>query len=73
MNNPPPLQDWDLFAWQFYMENATAFTRDFNLMPGLIMEMNLETQTKRLFLKKLDMIHRMWIEYWEREQNKNHG
>jgi hypothetical protein len=43
-------------------------------MPGLISEMNLDKSTKRLFLKKLDMIHRMWLEYWERESKlKNNG
>jgi hypothetical protein len=73
LNNPPPLRGWNAFAWEFYIENATSFTKEFNLMPGLISEIKMDKTTKRLFLKKLDLIHRMWIDYWERESKLKNG
>jgi hypothetical protein len=33
----------------------------------------MDKTTKRLFLKKLDLIHRMWIDYWERESKLKNG
>jgi hypothetical protein len=56
------LEESSAFAWHFYKMNATMFVRDFGLMPGLVAELGYEDSDRRIFLAKLDLIHRFMAE-----------
>ena len=51
------LPDSDQRALVWYSYHATAFSRDFGLMPMFVNEVELEGASRRLFLHKLNMIH----------------
>lgn len=53
------------------MSNATAFVRDFNLMPSLVQ--SLDVKYKGVFLHKLDLIHQCMIRITEKEARAKHG
>ena len=55
--NPPPLSDHDLVIWIWYHAKATQFVQEFNLMPTLFKELNLDGVDSELFLRKINMIH----------------
>ena len=57
MSVQPPLDEGDVMALNFYFENATAFVRDFGLMPGFLGELGLEGGCRRVFRAKLNKIH----------------
>jgi len=57
MLNPPPLEDDDRVALNFYFENATTFVQEFGLMPKFIDELGLTGMERRLFMAKLSAIH----------------
>lgn len=55
--NPPPLRGHDLILWNWYHANATQFIQEFNLMPTLFKDLNLEGTDRELFLIKINKIH----------------
>jgi len=55
--NPPLLRDHDLAIWIWYHAKATQFVQDFNLMPTLFKNLNLDGVDGELFLRKINMIH----------------
>ena len=65
--NPPPLSEHDEFVMAWAAENLNGFVKDFGLMPMLIMELNFDEAERTLFLKKLDMIYRFFLEREEKE------
>ncbi len=56
--NPPPLDDHSAAVLDWYYENATAFARDFGLMPGLIAGMGLRGDERAITLAKLNAIYK---------------
>lgn len=68
--NPPPIDEDDRLALRFYTESVGGFVRDFNLMPSLINDLNLDPPTRRILLFKLDTIHNHVLEMRQREQNR---
>ena len=55
------MEEDDVMAWNFYGVNATAFTRDFGLMPSLMAEVGYAGPERSLFLSKLSAIHDMVV------------
>lgn len=55
--NPPLLRDSDLRIWIWYQAHAIQFVQEFNLMPALYKDLNLNGVDGELFLKKINMIH----------------
>ncbi len=49
-------------AWNFYQENATAFVREFGLMPGRIARAGLGSAANDVFVARLGLIHATVLE-----------
>jgi hypothetical protein len=64
--NPPPLSEHDEFVMAWAAENLNGFVKDFGLMPILITELNLNEMERILFIKKLDLIYRYFLEREEK-------
>jgi hypothetical protein len=70
IEEPPPLEESDTMAMNFYAEYATEFTRDFGLMPGFIERLGLAGGFRRVFLAKLNLIHDTVLKMRAREIEK---
>ena len=66
--NPPLLDDHDLFVFDWYGENCTAIVKEYGLMPSLIAELDLAGDKKTIFLNKLNMIYMSLQRIRQKEQ-----
>ncbi|MCK4759028.1 MAG: hypothetical protein KAT69_03220 [Candidatus Aminicenantes bacterium] len=55
--NPPPIDGSDIAIWIWYHGHVNQFVQEFNLMPALYKDLNLNGVDEELFLKKISMIH----------------
>lgn len=70
----PIMEDDDTAAWNFYMQTATPFVKEFGLMNDLVREMGVEgVANKTIFLGKLSAIHNAVMEWATREAAKDAG
>jgi len=69
--NPPWQSEHDNFAWEFYFDNSSAFSREYGVFPVLITDLGLSYYEKSLFVRKLSMIYDSMLSIAEREREKN--
>lgn len=59
--NPPELTEHDLFVYRWYQNcplHESYLVREFNLLPDLISNLDLDPNEKLLFIRKLEMIYK---------------
>ena len=58
-------------AWNWYHGEASmSFVRDNSLLPYLLSRLNLDADAERLFLRRLELIHKTMKHIAEKAQKK---
>jgi len=65
--NPPELSEHDYFVYKWFGTNCSLFTKEFNLVPYLLNELNLKGEEKELFIYKLGVIYQS---FYDKEMEK---
>lgn len=60
--NPPEITGHDFFVYKWFSNNCSLFTKDFNLMPYLLNDLELAGDEKELFIYKLGMIYQSFYD-----------
>ncbi|MAH50289.1 hypothetical protein CMI37_30995 [Candidatus Pacearchaeota archaeon] len=71
--NPPELNEHDIFSYNWYHENCNQFTKEFGLLPHLFDNLLFKRDEKEIFFVKCNMIYqyriRQSIEGLNKEKN----